>query len=226
MDTTELEVKDEEPKEEVKEKGVKDRFADFLRRNKKKIIIGGTIICTVIAGVVVYKWVKSSEDSDEDNEIMGDGYDDSYDYNTPTELDEGSASQTQVRRKHRQRDIGGIDITGSSLMDYEKKFLENLSSQYDRFIGKEQTLVDSYDSFCSDGKYTRETTTNYSFLEDDMGIKVNIRYKDDDGQTGEITSKLVKGRDIINFFKENKNLRMFDDVHDIVDMYPKAESET
>lgn len=51
-----------------------------------------------------------------------------------------------------------------------------------------------------------------------MGINVNTSYKDDDGQTGENNYTIDKGRDLINFVKENKNLKMLDDVQDIVNI--------
>ena len=226
MDTTELEVYDEETKEEVKEKGVKDRFVGFVRRHKKKIIIGGTVIGTVIVGVVTYVWIKSSKDSDKDNDNDCDDYDDSCDSNLYIEPDAGLDKQPSTPRIYPQRNVAGIDVTGSRLMDYEKKFLEDLSMQYDRFKGKEQTLVRNDDGFSSEGKYTRETTTKYSFLEEEKGIKVNISYKDDDGQTGESEYILDNGRDLIDFIKKNNRLKMFDDVQDIVDMYPKADSES
>ena len=221
MDTTELEAKDKEPKEEVKEKGVKARFVGFVRRNKKKIIIGTGV---VVGAIAAYVWIKSSKDSDEDNDNDCDWYDDSFDSNPYDESDEGLDKQTSTPRIYLKRDINGIDVTGSRFMDYEKQCLEDFSTQYDRFKGKEQTLVRNDDGFSSDGKYTRETTTKYSFLEDDKGINVNISYKDDDGQTGETNYIIDKGRDIINFLKENKNLKMFADVQDIVDMYPKTNS--
>jgi hypothetical protein len=224
MDTTELEVKDKEPKEVVKEKGVKDRIVGFVCRHKKKIIIGASVIAG--AAVVAYVWIKSSKDSDEDNDCDCDGYDVSFDSNPYVEIDEGLDEQTSTPRNYPKRDIAGIDVTGSRFMDYEKQCLEDLSTQYDRFKGKEQTIVRNDVGFCSDGKYTRETTTKYSFLEDNKGINVNISYQDDDGQTGESNYTIDKGRDIINFLKENKNLKMFADVQDVVDMYPRTNSET
>lgn len=225
MTKTELEAKGEEPKDEaVKEQGVKARIVGFARRNKKKIIIVAGIVGTALAGVAAYVWIKSSKDNDEVNDY--DGYDDSYDSNEYDEPDESHDKQPSTPRIYPNRDINGIDVTGSRLMDYEKKFLADFSTQYDRFKEKEQTLVRNDDGFSSDGKYTRETTTKYSFLEDDKGINVKISYKDDDGQTGESNYTIDSGRDLINFFKENKNLKMFDDVQDIVDMYPKADSES
>lgn len=204
----------------VKAKEAKDKTFGFIRRNWKELLILGGVI-----GIVVYS--QSSDDSEENNEITNNGYDDSFDFNPPTELDEGIVNQTRVPRNHRQRDIGGIDVTGSSLMDYEKKFLDNFSTQYDRFKGKEQTIERNDYGTSSEGKYTRHNEIKYSFPEDKMGINVNSCYRDDDdGQTGESNETIDNGRGLINFFKENKNLKMFDDVQDIVDMYPRPNDET
>lgn len=227
MGTTELEVMDKEPKEEVKEQGVKARIVGFARRNKKKIIIVAGIVGTALAGVAAYVWIKSSNDNDEDNDTDCDGYDDDYDSNSDIEPDAGLDKQPSTPRVYPKRDINGIDVTGSRLMDYEKNFLDNFSTQYDRFKGKEQTIERNDYGISSDGKYTRHNEIKYSFPEDKMGINVNRCYRDDDdGQTGESNETIDNGRDLINFFKENKNLKMFADVQDIVDMYPKADSES
>jgi len=225
MAKTELEVIGEEPKDEaVKEQGVKSRVAGFVRRHKKKIIFGGSAI---LLGIATYVWVKSSNDSDEKNDDDWDGYDDSYDSNTYADINVNPTNQTSIPRIYPKRDINGIDVTGSRLMDYEKNFLENFSTQYDRFKGKEQTIERNDYGISSDGKYTRHNEIKYSFPEDKMGINVNRCYRDDDdGQTGESNETIDNGRDLINFFKENKNLKMFADVQDIVDMYPKADSES
>lgn len=110
-------------------------------------------------------------------------------------------------------------------MEYEKQFLQDFSTQYDRFKGKEQTLVRNDEGNSSDGKYSSQTKITYSFTEDKIGINVNISFQNDDGESDVTNKTLVKGRDIINF-EENKNLKMFDGVQDIVDMYPKTNNET
>ncbi|SHJ59988.1 hypothetical protein SAMN02745136_00502 [Anaerocolumna jejuensis DSM 15929] len=212
MTTAELEAKGEEPKDEaVKEQDVKARIVGFARRHKKKIIIGASVIAgVVIAGVVAYVWIKSSND-DEDNDY--DGYDDSL--NSIPYAD----TVDKTPRNYPKRDIAGIDVTGSHIKKNEKQFLEDFSTQYDRFKGKEQTIVINHDDVYSGGRYTRQTTTKYSFREDRMGIDVNISYiDDDDGQTDEYNYTIDTGRDLINFLKRNKKLKMLDDVQDIVDV--------
>ena len=217
MDIIALKAKANEIKAKAKE--TKDNAVGFLRRNKKDIII--LSVLTAVAA-----WGQSLDDSDERNEINGAEYGGNFVSNPPYGLDEGSANQTCLPRNHPQRDIAGIDVTGSSLMGYEKQFLENLSTQYDRFKGKEQTIERNDVGISSDGKYTSQTKIKYSFPEDKIGINVQMIYKDDDGRREESTSTIDKGRDLINFAKDNKNLRMFNDVQDIVDMYPKTNNET
>ena len=200
MDTTALKAK-------VKEK--KDKAVEIWHRHWKKILFGTGV---VVGLVVAYNL--SSNDNDEKN---GDEDDGNFDSNSYGELDEGSDSQTCIPRNYPKREIGGIDVTGSRLTEKEKQFLEELSAKYDRFKGKEQTVVRDDVGISSDGKYTSQTKTKFSFAEDKPSINVHMSYEDD-CQAYESTYTIDKGRDIINFVRDNKNLKMFDDVQDTMDI--------
>jgi len=118
-----------------------------------------------------------------------------------------------------KRAIGEIDTTGSRLKINEKQFLEALSAQSDRFKGKEQTVESKFTDWSSDGKYTRHIKTKHRFGDDNMSITVDESYEDDDGQTGSSSSTVeLKARTIINYFRKNRDLEMFNDVRDIVDL--------
>ena len=51
-----------------------------------------------------------------------------------------------------------------------------------------------------------------------MGITIDVSYKDDDGLSGSNITSMENGRNIINYVKENRNLEMFGNVRDIVDI--------
>lgn len=196
----------------AKAKGKKDQTVGFVRRHWKDILLWGGIAIAIVLSI-------SKDHSDEEIEIVGDNDDDNFDSNSYVGIDEDRESQTYVPMDTSKRLIGEIDVTGSRLKDNEKQFLEAYSEQYDRFKGKEQTVETKTDGWSSDGRYTRYTKAKHSFGDDKMSITVDNSYKDDDGQTGGSSSYVEsKARNIINYFKENKNLEMFDDVRDIVDI--------
>lgn len=202
MDRTTLKAK-------VKEK--KDQTVDYVRHHWKELLVIGALSAFFV-------WSLSSQPSDDENEYEFDEDDDNFDSNSYVEIEENRDSQTYRQMAPPKRFIGEIDATGSRLKGNEKKFLEEFSEQYDRFKGKDQTVVSEEKGWSSDGKYTRKIKTKHSFGDDKMSITVDESYKDDDGQTGSSSSPVeLKARNIINYVTENRDLEMFDDVRDIVD---------
>lgn len=195
----------------AKAKEAKDQTVGFVRVHWKEIV-GGVVL------IGLGLWL-SSQPSDEENESVYGEDDYNFDTNSYVELDESRDSQTYKQTDPPKRSIGEIDATGSRLKRNEKQFLEALSAQPERFKGKEQTVESKFTDWSSDGKYTRHTKTKHRFGDDNMSITVEESYEDDDGQTGSSSSTVeLKARSIINYFRENRDLEMFDDVRDIVDL--------
>lgn len=195
MDTTTLKAKAKE---------TKDQAMDYVRRHWKEILFWST----VTVGTV---WYLSSQRNDEDGHNI-----DSKSY---VEIGDSRDSQTNFQKERPKRFIGGIDATGSRLKENEKQFLEEFSTQYDRFSRLNQTVKYEGKSWDSDGWYRYTTKTKHSFGDDKMSITVDESYKDDDGQSRSSSLPVeLKARNVINYVRENRDLKMFDDVRDIVDI--------
>ena len=112
-----------------------------------------------------------------------------------------------------------IELGSSRLRDNEVEFLYQFVTQYDRFIRITETINRSYESWSSDGKYTRWEVYTYYFGTNDIGIYVEESYHDVDGQNGKTPTVIIyKARDVINWFREYKRRRAFDSVRDICDL--------
>lgn len=106
--------------------------------------------------------------------------------------------------KKRLRDrIGGhIDVSGARLTDDEAQFLGDFVDQYDvEYRGKSETRTKSFSGWSSDGKYTRDETYTDTFT-DDVGIRADYSYQDDDGQAGESSAEIKDARGILNWFRD------------------------
>ena len=107
--------------------------------------------------------------------------------------------------KKRLRDHIGehLDVSNSRLTDEETFFLRDFIDDYDEtYKGQSQTRTRSFDSFSSDGRYTRKEEFTDTFT-DDIGIRQDYSYRDDDGQTGEHTTEVKDARSILNWFKNH-----------------------
>lgn len=97
-----------------------------------------------------------------------------------------------------------LDIGNSRLKDEEVDFLHEFINNYGKeYKGKSKTKKSSYDGWSSEGKYTRIEEDKYTFTED-VGIRHDHKYHDDDGQRGEYTDLIKDARGIINWFKKHK----------------------
>jgi len=198
----------------AKAKEKKNQTVTFIRHHWKGILFWGVIS----AGSVGILWYISTQHSDKEIEFLGVKDNEKFDLNLNVEIQEGQDNPTYMKEEPSKKFIGDIDVSGSRLKVNEKQFLERFSEQYDKFREKERTINNKYDSWCSDGRYTRYTETKHSFGDDKKCIVVEENYYDDDGQSGCERKTLENGRGIINYFKVNRNSHTFDDVRDILDI--------
>ncbi|MFE9442934.1 hypothetical protein ACFYO2_28975 [Streptomyces sp. NPDC006602] len=106
--------------------------------------------------------------------------------------------------KQRLRDYIGerLDVSGTRLTDDEATFLSDFLDAYDEtYKGRTETRTTSRDCWSSDGKYTRRETFTDTFT-DDVGIRQDYEYQDDDGQSGSSTNVITDARGILNWFRD------------------------
>jgi hypothetical protein len=100
-----------------------------------------------------------------------------------------------------------IDLGNGRFKDGEVDSLHELATNREKYNGQSKTIRRKFDSFSSDGKYTREEETTYTFRGDDEGVRIEEKYQyhDDDGQTGGSETVHNTGRNILNLFKSFLN---------------------
>lgn len=96
-----------------------------------------------------------------------------------------------------------IDVSGARLTDDEAQFLGELVDNYDEYRGRSETRSRSFTGSSSDGKYTRDETYTDTFT-DDVGIRADYSYKDDDGQTGGSSKEIRDARGILDWFRDRR----------------------
>lgn len=105
--------------------------------------------------------------------------------------------------KKRIRDRIGehLDVSGARLTDDEAAFLEDFVDTYDEtYRGTSDTRTSTHDGWSSDGKFTRTEEWTDTFT-DDIGIRQDYAYHDDDGQSGESSTEIKDARGVLNWFK-------------------------
>lgn len=90
-----------------------------------------------------------------------------------------------------------LDVSGTRLTDEDAQQLGQFIDSYDDYRGHSKTRTRSFDSWSSDGKYTREETFTETFT-DEVGIRSDYSYKDDDGQTGQSSTLIQDARGVLN----------------------------
>lgn len=111
--------------------------------------------------------------------------------------------QVDRHEKRRLRDHIGehLDVSGTRLKDDEVTFLASFVDEYDEaHKGRTETRTTSRDAWSSDGKYTRQETFTDTFT-DEVGIRQDYEYRDDDGQSGGSSNEIRDARGILNWFK-------------------------
>ncbi|WNV76713.1 hypothetical protein [Geodermatophilus sp. DSM 44513] len=108
--------------------------------------------------------------------------------------------------KKRTRDKIGqhLDVSGTRLTDHEASFLSALIDDYDEtYRGKSETHRSSHDGWSSDGKFTRTEEWTDTFT-DDIGIRQDYSYHDDDGQSGQSSTEIRDARGVLNWFRDRR----------------------
>ncbi|GAA4297823.1 nuclear transport factor 2 (NTF2) superfamily protein [Actinomadura luteofluorescens] len=107
--------------------------------------------------------------------------------------------------KKRLRDYIGehLDVSSTRLTDDEARFLRDFLDAYDEtYRGRTETRTTRHVGWSSDGKYTRRETFTDTFT-NDVGIRQDYEYKDDDGQSGTSTNMIKDARGILNWFRDH-----------------------
>ena len=106
------------------------------------------------------------------------------------------------KKRLRERIGEHLDVSGARLTDDEALQLADLVDNYENYRGQSETRTSSYDGWSSDGKYTREVTVTHTFT-DDVGIRTDSSYRDDDGQSGESSTETKDARGILNWLRDH-----------------------
>jgi hypothetical protein len=111
----------------------------------------------------------------------------------------------RTEKKNLREHIGEhLDVSGARLSDNDAQFLGDFIDTYgDTYRGRTETRTRTTDGWSSDGKYTRKETITNTFT-DDIGIRVDHSYRDDDGQTGSSSSTITDARGILNWFRNDR----------------------
>lgn len=114
---------------------------------------------------------------------------------------EGKVDRNEKKR-FRERIGEHLDLSGARLTDDEAVFLSDFIDEYDeKHRGRREPRTRSYPGWSSDGKYVRTERVTVTFT-DEVGIRTDREYWDDDGQSGHSTHDITDARGILNWFKE------------------------
>lgn len=108
--------------------------------------------------------------------------------------------------KKRLRDRIGeyMDVSATRLTDQEALELAWFVDDYDQtYRGTSHTRTRSRDGWSSDGRYTRHETLTETFT-DEIGIRFDYVYQDDDGQSGESSEQVTDARRIIDYLRDRR----------------------
>ncbi|MBR5677405.1 MAG: hypothetical protein IKX20_04630 [Paludibacteraceae bacterium] len=108
-------------------------------------------------------------------------------------------------KKEKRSFIGSIiNLANGKFKDDEIDTLYDLAKNCSDYNGKSKTYKSSFDSWCSDGKYTRDEETTYTFRSDDRGVRIeeHYQYHDDDGQSGSSNIEHDTARGILNLLSK------------------------
>jgi len=107
-------------------------------------------------------------------------------------------------KKNLRKHIGEhLDVSGARLTDDEATVLGEFIDEYDeKHRDRIVTRKHSHDGWSSDGKYTRTTTSTDTFT-NDIGIRQDSSYVDDDGQTDSSSRTIKDARGILDWFRDH-----------------------
>ncbi|MEV4536246.1 hypothetical protein AB0J82_20875 [Asanoa sp. NPDC049518] len=108
----------------------------------------------------------------------------------------------QEKKRLRDRIGEHLDVSGARLTDDEATRLATFVDEYDEtYKGRTETRTRSRDGWSSDGKYRRRETITDTFT-DDVGIRREYEYQDDDGQSGGSSNEIRDARGILNWLRD------------------------
>lgn len=94
-----------------------------------------------------------------------------------------------------------LDVSGTRMTDEEAASLGEFVDNYDKeYRGHTETQTTSHTGWSSDGKYTRKETFTETFT-DDMALRYDSSYQDDDGQSGTSSTETKDARSILNWLR-------------------------
>ena len=97
-----------------------------------------------------------------------------------------------------------LDVANARLTDEEAVFLRDFIDGYDEtYKGQSDTHQASHVGWSSDGKYARREEFTDTFT-DDIGIRQDYKYHDDDGQCGKSTTEVKDARGVLNWFRDRR----------------------
>lgn len=108
--------------------------------------------------------------------------------------------------KKRMRDRIGehLDVSKTRMTDDEVAVLSDFIDGYgENHKGRSETRRSSFTDWSSDGRYTREEEVTDTFT-DDIGIRQDYSYQDDDGQRGESSTEIKDARGILNWLRDHR----------------------
>jgi hypothetical protein len=108
------------------------------------------------------------------------------------------------KKKLRDHISEHLDVANTHLTDEEAVSLGDFIDGYDEnHKGQSYTRQASHVGWSSDGKYTRREEFTDTFT-DDIGIRQDHKYHDDDGQCGESTTEVKDARGVLNWFRDRR----------------------
>lgn len=106
------------------------------------------------------------------------------------------------KKKLREHIGEHLDVSGARLTDDDATFLGDFVDNYDEnYKGQSESRTRTFDSWSSDGKYTRTEEYTDTFPEE-VGVRRECSYHDDDGQSGGSSTEIRDARGVLNWFKD------------------------
>lgn len=120
----------------------------------------------------------------------------------PTSENGARKMDREEKRKLREHIGEHVDVSRARLRDDEAKRLGEFVDDYGSRRGQSETREWSTRGWSSDGRYIRHHRQTDTFTEE-VGIRREYSYQDDDGQKGSETTDVKDARGILNWLDEH-----------------------
>lgn len=110
------------------------------------------------------------------------------------------------REKKELRDQIGehLDLGSARLTDDDAELLGEFIDEYDEsYRGRSESRETRRTGWSSDGKYVRHETCTDTFTED-VGIRQDYEFEDDDGQRGSSSSEIRDARGVLTWLRNRR----------------------